>query len=282
MKTLYQFWIDRQLTAMSKWQIKHVILTVILFAGLIAGIVRACSSMGSNHNSLYRIARDASWNNLQFAEKGVNALAFSNDLLFAIAKEEDVQFELLFVQPDNLLPGLDRGQFDGILSTMQPSSKDWYLATNPIYLTGPILIVRTGSNATSLSDMEGKSIGIQTGSSTVFSVEKYPEILISSYDTPLQALADLDKNTIDGVILPIIPAYIYTTGLYAGRLKIAGGPLSHEGIRLITLNNTRGEHLEELFNKGLAALKSDGSYHNLLVKWNLFNPEEGTKTDTGK
>jgi polar amino acid transport system substrate-binding protein len=257
---------------------KLFIFLLILILGLTVGIFRSCSNIATN-NPVYRIARDGSWSKLLPSEKGVNLLAFSNDLLFTIAKKADIQFELIFINPSNLFPGLDQEQYDGILSGYAaiPSSRDWYIFSNPIYLSGPVLIVQSSENIHSLAEMKGKIIGILTGSSTVFNVEQHPDILITSFDTPLQALSALEKNTIDGVILPLIQAYIYTTGLYEGKLKIATEPLTNDGVRLIALKNDRGTHFIELFNKGLKEVKEDGTFDELLKKWGLFTKDEKGK-----
>lgn len=257
---------------------KSFIFTLILFLGLIIGIFRACNHI-ANTNPLYRIARDGSWSQLLPSEKGVNLLAFSNDLLFNIAKKVNLEFELILINPSNLFPGLDHEQYDGILSSFiaQPSSKEWYIFSDPIYLSGPVLIVQSSENIHSLAEMKGKIIGILTGSSTVFNVEKNPDILITSFDTPLQALSALEKNTIDGVILPLIQAFIYTSGLYEGKLKIVTEPLTNDGVRIIALKNARGSHFIELFNKGLKEVKEDGTFDELLKKWGLFTKEQKDK-----
>lgn len=274
MKALQQIWYNTRNIAFTTNTWKAIFLVIIiLLIGLLG--LRACSGGGMSTPTVYRIARDGTWGYLQLSEKGRNLLAFSNELLFAIAKQENMQLELFLVSPETLFQGLDRNQYDGVLSAFLPrgAENEKYEKSKPVFLTGPVLIVQDSSPARSLQEMGGKVIGIQTGSSVVFNIEQYPEILLTSYDTPLQALSSLAKNEIDGAILGLIPAYIYTTGFYAGRLKVITRPLTDEGVRLISLRNPHGKKLVEFFNKGLAKVRADGTYDALLAKWGLFNPE---------
>lgn len=274
MKVLEFFLLTKE-NGLSEYSWKKMLAIVFLLIIAIFGFIHSCSNrMGMGH-PVYRIARDGTWSGMQLLEKEKNLSAFAGDLLFAIAKKKDVQFELVQIDPSNLFDGLERGHYDGILTGTFPSAgkSDRYDVSNSFYLIGPVLVVKATSPATSLKDLQGKIIGIQTGSSVVFNVEHYPDILITSYDSPLQALSNLDKNIIDGAILGVVSAHTYTNNLYAGRLRVATKPLTDEGLRLITRNTVRGGELITTFDAGLAELKADGTYDTLLKKWGLINPE---------
>lgn len=240
---------------------------------VIFGLVRSCANYVLWKPPVYRIARDKTWYPIQLYDKERNLMAFTDEMLVAISKLEKIQMELFLVGPDNLFMGLDNEQYDGVLSSLQPNShnRDQYLFSDPFYKLGPVLIVHEGSTAKSLGDMENKIIGIRTGSSVVFNIEQYPEIIIRSYESPLLGLMDLDKNVIDGVILDALTAYIYTSGLFAKRLKIVGTPLTDIGLRLLTRHSS--PDLIKHFNSGLKQLKVDGTYDQLINKWGLFNTE---------
>lgn len=81
------------------------------------------------------------------------------------------------------------------------------------------------------------------------------------------------------MILNVIPAHEYTkNGIYLNQLKIASKPLTNEGLRLIAKNNSESKKLLEQFNEGLKALKKNGTYNQLLLKWGLFDPEKNEKS----
>lgn len=240
-----------------------VVLTLFLLISLYS-----CSHRNTRP---YRVARDSTWYPLTLLGKERNLVAFSDELLLAIAKEEEIQFQLSFASSDSLFRGLDQGEYDGILSSLPPTitNQELYYFSEPFYLLGPVLIVQEKSHYSSLEQMEGRSIGIKSGSTLVFNVYKYPSLLLISYDNIVSALNDLDKNIIDGVILDLLPAYLYTTGIYAGRLKIVTPPLNDAGLRLITRRTPDSRELIQDFNSGLKTVQKNGTYDTLLKKWGL-------------
>lgn len=251
------------------------ILSVVLLVVIILAVMRACSADVLWNMHVFRIARDKTWYPIQLFDKERNMLAFSDDLLTAIARQEKLSFELLSVGTENLFLGLDLGNYDGIFTSLAPDPKtrEKYLFSDPFYRIGPVLIVPYASNVASVSDMEGKIIGVRTGSSLVFNIQQYPNILIRSYDNVLLAFMDLEKNVIDGVILDGLTAYIYTSGIFDKRLKIATGPLTDVGLRLIAKHSPLSQQLIEHFNTGLKEIQANGIYTELVLKWGLYNPE---------
>ena len=53
---------------------------------------------------------------------------------------------------------------------------------NPYYLLGPVLVVSASSHITSLKDLNGKNIGIISGSEQISSLSKNPSINFTFYD----------------------------------------------------------------------------------------------------
>lgn len=254
----------------------RIILISFLIVVLFFFLFRSCSvkKVDFSHRA-FRVARDYSMMPLQLTGKGLNMRAFSDDLLLGIAKEENIKIDILSTQANNLLSGLDFGSYDGILSLLQPNvaNEEKYHFSNPYYLLGPVLVVRNSSQVTSLEQMSGKIVGIKNGSSSVYDVERYPAVLLVTYDNMSIALEDLISNKIDGVILDVWTAYVYIQGFYKGLLKIATPPLTKLGLRLVARNEPYADFLIERFNKGLEVLKANGTYDVLLHKWGLFDTE---------
>ncbi len=251
-------------------------LVALMAALFLIGILwHACSEKALWHGALYRIAYDNAWRPAVQFEQQRNISAFSMELLLAIAKEENLQLELVRTSPEHLLVGLENGEYDAALSFQQPDAETpkHYLFSDPLYLNGPVLVVMKSSNINSLQQIEGKTIGVARGESIVFDMKQYPSFLIISYDNTQQALVSLSKNSIDGVIIDLLPAYAYVMGLYAGKLKIATRPLTDEGLRLCALRTPFSEALIQRIDKGLGALKANGSYQALGMRWSIYLPE---------
>lgn len=270
----YRPYLDNYLKKLTAINRRFVISIAVVLA-LAFGIFRACSYMGMAPPPIYRIARDPTWYPLQLFDKEKSMTAFSNELLMSIAKREKIGIELIQTSPTSLLEGLRNGSFDGVLSALLPSpiNRDTYVFSDPIYIIGSVLIVRNKSNIKSIDDLEGKIVGIRTGSLATSLIQQYPGVILNPYDNVMTALLDLEKGSIDGVVMESLPAYVYLSKLYANSLKIAGSILTNQRIRLLVKRDSEHElQLIQKFNAGLKAMKEDGSYDALLDAWGLSNP----------
>ncbi|WP_237754012.1 substrate-binding periplasmic protein [Parachlamydia acanthamoebae] len=212
---------------------------------------------------VFRIGRDTSWYPLQLQGKEKNMVAFTNELLLAIAKTSGFHFEISDVRSHTLFENLERGDYDAVLSSLMPNqlNRQKYEFSDPFFLVGPVLVVNQDSPAKSLVDMEGKIVGVQRSSSLVFNIAQYPS-MIAPYDQITVAFDQLLQDKIDGVITDLLTAYNHTHGYYAGQLKIIPPPLTNEGLRLISKHGVAQTYLLTHFNEGLKKIKENGEYQN--------------------
>lgn len=259
-----------------RWLIALVVL-LILWA-----LMRSCSKE-TNHSkrNLYVIARDSTWYPLDMMGKEKNLLAFSDDLMAAIAKNSEMRFDLIDTGPDSLIEGLDNGNFDAVFSFMSPNviNREKYIFSNIIIELGPVLVMRSNAPLMSLADMEGKTIGVQASSLKTYtaitnSINPSLKYIVVPYISTTRALEALDANLIDAVILDAMPAYTYTEGFYGGRLKVVSAPLGDEGLRLVGKKGRSSEKLITKFNESLKELQEKGTLDALLNKWNLIDPQK--------
>jgi polar amino acid transport system substrate-binding protein len=253
------------------------VAAVIILAWL---VLRACSSSDANRKHLYTICRSSTWDSLQLMGKERNLQAFINELMDSVSHESGLRFAWLETNTSTLFERLNSGVCDAVISTLKPNvvNREQYLFSKPFFELGPVLIVRQDSTASSLRDMEGKTVGISSGASLVFDVTRQGvaniyNITINSFDNMNRALEALSRDKIDGVIIDTLRAYHYVDGFYAGKLKIITAPLTEDGLRLIALKNPPSEALIMSFDETLEKLKTDGEYSALLSRWNLINPE---------
>lgn len=262
------FW--RRVNYSKIFSLRNTLITLFSVALILWLTTRSCSKMIWDENRYY-IGLDPTWHPLNLQGKEKNVLAFSEDLMMAIADQENLILTVVTVSYDNLFAGLDGSYYDGILSSLRLNliNRKWYYFSDPYFLLGPVLLVRTDSSVKTLSELANKTVGVKAGTSINFNMDQFPSVLISTYENTSQALSDLDKGLIDGFIVDAISAHTYTTGLYSNRLRIVSIPLSDIGLRLIARKEPDGERLIQAFNEGLRALKEAGTYDELLNKWSL-------------
>ncbi len=245
----------------------------LLLALFLCGIY-SCARPLTNY--VYRIARDIDIHTYQLADREKNLLGFSDELIVTIADKEGFYVQFLASSTANLIEGLDQGFYDAMLTDMRPTGQleEKYVFSDVYLFLGPVLVVRKDSPVTSIEEMDGKTVGIETGTSMVFDVEKYPSLLIFPYENVFDALEKLSNYQLDGVIMGPLAAHIYIPSIFNNQLKIASKPLTKEGFRMVAKKTENGQKLIELFNTGLKQAMSESSYSNLMKKWNVYNPNK--------
>lgn len=254
--------------------------TIVVAAALFILLLLLRSCMNDNDiKETYRIGRDNRWYTVNLMGKEKNLDAFADDFFLTVGEKENMRLLINFSPYEELLPKLQNKTFDGILTTMQPevSFQQTYLFSEPIVLLGPVLVVPSASQLDTWEELKYRVIGILNQSPTLFEMSQNASIQLRLYENALTALTDLMSGKIDGVILPLWPAHVYTHTFFPGQMKIATQPLTKEGIRLMALKNARGKALIDSFNNGLQELKTDGTYLRLLKKWDLLDPENLSK-----
>lgn len=229
-----------------------------------------CSCSGKAQKEQYRVGVDPSWYPLEFGTRNNSITAFSTELLTEIGNIENVAFTKVSVSWDNLMLGLQKGEYQGILSPTPPyifKQSKFDFSQNFLQM-GPVLVVPVGSPITSLEQLKGKMVAVIAGSSAIQLLEKIPGVLIREYASIPAALNDVAATVIEGALIDHLSAVSYCQDLYQGQLIIATPPLNDEGLRLVAKHNVAPEMIQA-FNQGLDKLKKSGKYNELLVKWGL-------------
>ena len=258
---------------------RKVAIPLLIIVIILLFLFRSCGVFSPHQHKVYLIGQDAQWYPLNLMKKEKNMTAFSDDLMLTIGKAEGLRFRLISISGEHLQDKLESEDLDAILTSMLPSPQDreTFLFSDIYFHLGTVLVVPINSVIDTWEEMGGKIIGIQTGSLLPIEAKKYPAIQLRSYDTVVQALAEVENGIIDGALLPALPAYIYVKSFYPTTLKVATAPLTNEGLRLVALNNAEGKDLIDLFNKGLTVVRENGAYSSLIEQWSLIQTDKPLK-----
>lgn len=252
-----------------KWGSLALLLLILFFS------IKSCSAYISPKETTYRIAKDPTWYPLPLYGNESNLSAFSNELLFAIARDQGLKIELTSTSHQMLFEKLDDGGVQGVLSSLNPdvSSREFYDFSDPYYLFGAVLVVPKESEVATLDDLAHKSIAVKRGSPILFQPPIAPSSFITPYDSPTLILDQLARDKIDAVVMDQFSAYFFLKEFYREKLKVANLPMTLDGLRLITGKTESDNELVQKFNAGLKRIKEDGTYLELLNKWDLHDPE---------
>jgi polar amino acid transport system substrate-binding protein len=222
-----------------------------------------------------RVATDATWPPFEYVdETSREIVGFDIDLMNAIAERENLQIEFINVGWDALLAGVAGCQYDAAISamTITEERKEQFLFSDPYLNAGQIIAVRANQDDIStLSDLEGRVVGAQIGTTGAIEVENYGGITLRPYDTVDLAYLDLVNGQIDAVVADY-PTAIEFVNSFDGRLKTVGDVFTDEFYGIAVCRNN--PDLAEAFNRGLAAVQAEGIIQELEQKWLVADETE--------
>ena len=176
---------------------------------------------------------------------------------------------------------LNSGVVDCIWSEFTINGRESdYTWSNPYFNTSQVFIVKNDSNISSASDLKGKNVEIQEGSSALETLNTKNETLkdsfnqlveIKEYDT---GFMDLESGACDVLISDAGVAYYHIAEKFGdGNYKILDEPLSHEqyGIGFKKGNN----ELKDQVQKTLDEMFKDGTVDKIAQNYSDYKIPEG-------
>lgn len=198
---------------------------------------------------------------------------FDADLAEAIGKELGVKVEFANTPWEGLISGLQNKDFDIIISAMSPeeatsATKEVNLS-NAYYRLNDVIAVRKDDNSiSSKKDLEGKTVGYQTGSAAEQSVAKIEEEGIklkakNPYNRNADAFSELKNGRIDAVVVSY--PYAVTQSKEDKSFKVVNDPVS--GADLVAISVKGSDSLTKAYNDALKKIKDSGKYEEIEKKW---------------
>lgn len=190
-----------------------------------------------------------------------------------IADELGVELVIKPMGWDAVLASAQAGQADIALSsiTITPDRAESVDFSDPYYLSNQGVLVKSGSDIQSLSDLNGKKIGCQMSTTGAIWVDEHlvqtgnvsADDFIQYNDIP-SAIAALDQGTVDAVVCDTPVARNYEKDAdYDFRVAIVITTNEEYGIEIAKGNLA----LKYAINLIIAEMKADGSLQAILVKW---------------
>ncbi len=213
---------------------------------------------------------DCTFPPMEMVDAHKQLVGFDIDLIHAVARAAGFEAVVKNTAWDGIFAGLAAGDYDAVLSsvTITPERARTLDFSSPYLEAGQVLIVPQGLNGlTTLGQFGGKKVGAQIGTTGALEVGKHRDITLKAYDEAGLAVEDLYVGRIDAVVLdsPTARNYVLRNERYKSRLKIVGTPFTdeHYGIAVKKGN----QKALDLINRGLDAIRKDGTLARLVHKW---------------
>ncbi|MGI6160958.1 MAG: amino acid ABC transporter substrate-binding protein [Christensenellales bacterium] len=167
---------------------------------------------------------DDSFPPMGFRDEGGNLVGFDVDLAKEVAARLEVELVLQAIDWGAKEMELDAKKIDVIWNgfTITDERKENVLFSDPYMENSQVVVVKEGSDINVLSDLAGKKVAVQDGSSAQGALEKDTELYESigekiDFGNNVSALMDLKIDKVDAVAVDIVVAQYYMTqeeGIY--------------------------------------------------------------------
>lgn len=208
------------------------------------------------------------------------AVGFDIDVAQAIAAKMGLTARIQQTDSSLIVGALLAKKGDAIISALQITADlERQVALVAYFQAGQSILVRKGNpaNITSLADLCGKKVSVQVQSPEESSIDeanagpcKSNPINKQIYPVDLQAVAILKQGGVEAA-LDDSPVAAYFVKQTPDQLDLAGAPfkINPEGIAIDPKN---GDLLNAV-QQAMLAIYQDGSYKQILTKWNLLDGE---------
>ncbi|MCU1371129.1 MAG: Glutamine transporter, periplasmic glutamine-binding protein [Ilumatobacteraceae bacterium] len=200
-------------------------LVALGFAGALLFGTAACGSSDSGSDgakgsdggsgeeaTVWKVCSDMPYEPFEFEGEGPRGLKYTGfdiELLDAIAEDQGTTLDITDSDFDTIFASVNAGTCDIVASavTITPERKENSLFSEPYFDADQSLLVPTDSDVTSLDDLAGKTIGVQTGTTgETYANENKPDgATVQAFPDASALFAALQADTIQAVLqdLPV-------------------------------------------------------------------------------
>ena len=223
-----------------------------------------------------KVASDIPYAPFEFTEAGSTEVkGFDVDVVKAVAATFGTT-DVTFVKRkfDTILLDIEQARFDMAASsiTITVERAKTVAFSDPYFLANQSIMVKKGSAIKTEADLVGKKIGVQRGTTGATLAGKVKDATLKQYEIIDDAFLALSTDRVDAVVND------FPISAYATKAK--------PELEVVTQIDTKESYgfafpkgntsLRDLFNEGLATIKTDGTYATIYRKWFNQDPPAGS------
>ncbi|MGD9210084.1 MAG: ABC transporter substrate-binding protein [Desulfobacteraceae bacterium] len=239
---------------------------------LLVGLMLTCTAQADDlakvkESGKITMAMSGQYPPFNFVNDKNELTGFDVEIGNEIARRLNVTGAPLTTAWDGIIAGLLANKYELICGSMaiteeRLKSIDF---SDPYYRSGAQVFVKKDSAVKSVADLAGKKVGVTLGTTYEQWVrDNMADIDIRTYKGVPDMILEVSTGRIDGFITDKI---VGALAIKEKDLPITlAGDLLYEEKMGIAMRQGNDE-LKEAINKALAAMKADGSYHDISMKW---------------
>ena len=221
---------------------------------------------GAKEDNVLTMGTNAAFPPYEFVDDDGNIVGIDAEIAAAIAEKLGMELEIKDMEFDSLITACAGGSVDVVLAGMTVTDeRKESVNFSDSYATGiQVIIVKEDSEIATVDDLEGKTIGVQAGTTgDIYCTDDYGQDYVKQYNNGALAVAALNNDQVDCVIIDNEPAKNFVAANEG--LKILDTEYVTEDYAIaIAKENTE---LLEKINTAMAELKADGTIDKIVNKY---------------
>lgn len=249
-----------------------VLISVIIAVLMVSSVVWGASGDGSLEKiraaGVIRIGVDDAFPPMEYRDEKGNLIGFDVDLADEIGQRLGVDIVWVPTAWDGVILALQSGKFDMILSTLTiTDERAEKIDFSPPYIYGAQIIVvkQQTKDINTLSDLKGKVVGTQLGSTGEVAAKKFGGFKdLKLYATYPEAFTDLAIGRIQALVVDEFVGRYYIMK-QAGAYRVLEEKLAEESIGIGFRKSDAS--FREAVTQAIDSTKADGTYGEISRKW---------------
>lgn len=245
-------------------------LSLFLTAGLIAGCMAFPAA--AEEDKTWVIATDTVFKPFEYTDESGNFVGIDVDIVAAIAEDQGFKYEMKSLGWDASIAACQAGQADGMIAgasiTDERKASGW-MFSDGYYNATQSMTVAKDSDIKSFDDLKGQTVGVKTGTQGA----TYAESLKDQYGFDITYFED-SPTMYQAVLGGQVVACFEDTPIMASSIKdgdlalqIVDGTENEGAPYGFAIFSEDSQELLDMFNAGLADIKENGTYDEIIAKY---------------
>jgi polar amino acid transport system substrate-binding protein len=220
---------------------------------------------------VYVVGTDAAYAPFESQNEKGEIVGLTIDLVSAVAKKAGIEVKFVNTPWEGIFNSLQQGDRDLLASsiTITDERKQTMDFTNPYFDAYQLIAVKANSKVAKFADLKKLKVGVQTGTTGDEAVTKQQgknSTNIKRFESTPLALKELEAGGVDAVVADNGVIVNYVTNNVGAKFKTVSDKAFAPEQYGFAVKKGNTELLGKL-NKGLADIKADGSYEQILGKY---------------
>lgn len=243
-------------------------LLILMVAGIPYGTASAAADSASG--KVYQIGTDVTFAPFEFQDASGNFVGIDMDLLDAIAKDQNFQYEIKPLGFNAAVQALEARQVDGVIAGMSITDerKQKFDFSDPYFDSGVVMAIRKDEESIKgYEDLKGKKVAVKTGTegySFAESISAKHGFTIVPFDDSAQMYDDVKTGN--------------SVACFDDFPVLAYGVKQNNGLKIVTkmvpgasygfaVSKGQNQELLQKFNAGLVNLRNSGEFDRIQEKY---------------